>query len=122
MLDQEGDPGLGNGGLGRLAACFMDSLATLGLPAVGYGIRYDFGIFEQRIENGRQVERHDNWLLGGNPWELPRRRTRRSSASDGRVEMRNDADGRFRVELDAGAARSSACPTTRSSSATRPTP
>src|SRR5438552_12192576 len=72
VLDQEGDPGLGNGGLGRLAACFMDSLATLALPAVGYGIRYDFGIFEQRIENGCQVELHDNWLVGGNPWELPR--------------------------------------------------
>ena len=59
VLDQEGDPGLGNGGLGRLAACFMDSLATLALPAVGYGIRYDFGIFEQRIEKGCQVELHD---------------------------------------------------------------
>ena len=80
VLDQEGDPGLGNGGLGRLAACFMDSLATLALPAVGYGIRYDFGIFEQRIENGCQVERHDNWLVAGNPWELPRHRGRADGA------------------------------------------
>ena len=62
ILEREGDPGLGNGGLGRLAACFMDSLATLELPAIGYGIRYDFGIFEQRIEGGHQVEQHDNWL------------------------------------------------------------
>ena len=59
-------PGLGNGGLGRLAACFMDSLATLELPAIGYGIRYDFGMFEQRIDGGRQVEQHDNWLQLGN--------------------------------------------------------
>jgi starch phosphorylase len=98
VLDQEGDPGLGNGGLGRLAACFMDSLATLGLPAVGYGIRYDFGIFEQRIENGSQVELHDNWLLGGNPWELPRMEDAQVVRLGGRVEMRNDADGRFRAE------------------------
>ena len=62
ILECEGDPGLGNGGLGRLAACFMDSLATLQLPAIGYGIRYDFGMFEQRIDGGRQVEQHDNWL------------------------------------------------------------
>src|SRR5262249_5142347 len=64
-LDAEGDPGLGNGGLGRLAACFMDSLATLALPAVGYGIRYDCGSFEQRLEGGQQIELHDNWLRRG---------------------------------------------------------
>jgi starch phosphorylase len=67
VLESEGDPGLGNGGLGRLAACFMDSLATLELPAVGYGIRYDYGIFEQRIEQGQQVEHRDDWLSAGNP-------------------------------------------------------
>jgi starch phosphorylase len=98
VLDQEGDPGLGNGGLGRLAACFMDSLATLALPAVGYGIRYDFGIFEQRIENGCQVELHDNWLSGGNPWELPRIEDAQIVRLGGRVEARLDTDGRLRME------------------------
>jgi starch phosphorylase len=97
VLDQEGDPGLGNGGLGRLAACFMDSLATLGLPATGYGIRYDFGIFEQRIEDGHQVERHDNWLHGGNPWELPRPEDVQVVALGGRTETRPDGHGRPRV-------------------------
>ncbi len=98
VLEQEGDPGLGNGGLGRLAACFMDSLATLGLPAVGYGIRYDFGIFEQRIEDGRQVELHDNWLQGGNPWELPRLADSQVVRLGGHTRMREDADGRLRVD------------------------
>ena len=98
ILDQEGDPGLGNGGLGRLAACFMDSLATLGLPAVGYGIRYDFGIFEQRIEDGRQVEMHDNWLQGGNPWELERMEDAQIVRLGGRTELRHDPDGRLRVD------------------------
>ena len=101
MLDQEGDPGLGNGGLGRLAACFMDSLATLALPAVGYGIRYDFGIFEQRIENGCQVERHDNWLVGGNPWELRRTEDAQIVRLGGTVESRYDADGRLHVDWKA---------------------
>lgn len=72
ILEQEPDPGLGNGGLGRLAACFLDSLASLEVPAIGYGIRYEFGIFHQRIQNGWQVEVPDNWLRFGNPWELPR--------------------------------------------------
>lgn len=72
ILAQEEEPGLGNGGLGRLAACFMDSLTTLQIAAIGYGIRYEFGIFDQRIENGCQVEVSDNWLLLGNPWEIAR--------------------------------------------------
>ena len=66
----EREPGLGNGGLGRLAACYLDSLATLERPSIGYGIRYEFGIFEQEIRDGWQVEKTDNWLAYGNPWEI----------------------------------------------------
>ena len=69
---REPDAGLGNGGLGRLAACFMDSMATLGLPSWGYGIRYEYGMFEQAIQGGRQVEHPDPWLSDGTPWEFPR--------------------------------------------------
>jgi glycogen phosphorylase len=72
LLQQEEEPGLGNGGLGRLAACFIDSLATLEIPSVGYGIRYEFGIFHQEIVDGWQVEKTDKWLRFGNPWELVR--------------------------------------------------
>jgi len=72
LLAQEEEPGLGNGGLGRLAACFIDSLATLEIPALGYGIRYEFGIFQQEIIDGWQVERTDKWLRFGNPWEIVR--------------------------------------------------
>jgi starch phosphorylase len=72
LLEQEEEPGLGNGGLGRLAACYMDSLATLQVPAIGYGIRYEFGIFDQEIRDGWQVEITDKWLRPGNPWELRR--------------------------------------------------
>ncbi|HEX2730011.1 MAG TPA: glycogen/starch/alpha-glucan phosphorylase [Polyangiaceae bacterium] len=98
ILEQEGDPGLGNGGLGRLAACFMDSIATLELPAMGYGIRYEFGIFEQRIENGYQLERRDNWLQYGNSWEIPRHDLAQTVRFYGRVETHRDEKGRTRVE------------------------
>lgn len=73
IQEMEVDAGLGNGGLGRLAACFIDSLATLNIPCIAYGLRYDYGIFRQALENGRQVEYPDDWLRGGNPWEIRRR-------------------------------------------------
>jgi glycogen phosphorylase len=98
VLEAEGDPGLGNGGLGRLAACFMDSLATLELPAVGYGIRYEYGIFEQRIEAGQQIEHSDNWLQYGNPWELPRHDRMQVVRLYGSTKMRRDAGGRLVVD------------------------
>lgn len=72
LLEFEVEPGLGNGGLGRLAACYLDSLATLEIPSIGYGIRYEFGIFEQSVRDGWQVEVTDKWLRLGNPWEIPR--------------------------------------------------
>jgi len=74
LVEHEEEPGLGNGGLGRLAACYMDSMATLSVPAIGYGIRYEFGIFDQEIRDGWQVELTDKWLRFGNPWESSVRR------------------------------------------------
>lgn len=71
LLAQEEEPGLGNGGLGRLAACYLDSMASLEIPSLGYGIRYEFGIFHQDLKDGWQVERTDKWLHNGNPWKLP---------------------------------------------------
>ena len=97
VLDEEPDPGLGNGGLGRLAACFMDSLATLELPAVGYGIRYEFGIFDQGIEQGHQIERADDWLRCSNPWEHPRHEYQVTVRFYGRVEETREEDGSLSV-------------------------
>ena len=72
LVGQEEEPGLGNGGLGRLAACYLDSMATLEIPSIGYGIRYEFGIFSQSLVDGWQVEQTDKWLRNGNPWEIVR--------------------------------------------------
>ena len=91
LREQEVDAGLGNGGLGRLAACFLDSMATLELPAYGYGIRYDFGIFKQQIEDDCQVEEPDNWLSTGNPWEIRRPELAKVIHFGGHVEAFQDA-------------------------------
>jgi starch phosphorylase len=95
MLEVEPDAGLGNGGLGRLAACFLDSMATLGIPGHGYGIRYEFGIFDQEIRNGWQVERPDEWLKFGNPWEICRPEYAVSVNFGGRVEETLDETGHY---------------------------
>lgn len=87
LIDEENDPGLGNGGLGRLAACFLDSLATLALPGRGYGIRYDYGMFKQNIVDGRQKESPDYWLEYGNPWEFKRHNTRYKVRFGGRIQQ-----------------------------------
>ncbi len=97
LIEQEAEPGLGNGGLGRLAACYLDSLATLGIPSIGYGIRYEYGIFDQRIQDGWQVEYTDHWLRNGNPWELRRTRLAAEVGFHGHTEHWTDAEGRFRV-------------------------
>ncbi|AUX71235.1 glycogen phosphorylase [Erwinia pyrifoliae] len=86
LIEEESDPGLGNGGLGRLAACFLDSLATLGLPGRGYGIRYEYGMFKQNIVEGRQAESPDYWLEYGNPWEFQRFNTRYKVRFGGRIQ------------------------------------
>ena len=97
LMNQEEEPGLGNGGLGRLAACYLDSLATLEIPAVGYGIRYEFGIFDQEIRSGWQVEITDKWLRFGNPWEIPRGEITFDVNFGGHTEAYYDAEGRYRV-------------------------
>jgi len=97
LIDHEQEPGLGNGGLGRLAACFMDSLATLKIPTIGYGIRYEFGIFNQEIRNGWQVESTDKWLLYGNPWEIPRPEISFDVKLGGYTVHDMDVNGRYRV-------------------------
>jgi starch phosphorylase len=98
LIEQEEEPGLGNGGLGRLASCFMDSLATLDIPAIGYGIRYEYGIFDQQIRDGWQVESTDNWLRLGNPWALERPEDGFEVKLGGRTETHTDAEGRSRVK------------------------
>src|SRR5512137_1256299 len=97
LYAQEPDAGLGNGGLGRLAACFLDSMATLALPATGYGIRYEFGIFDQEIREGWQVERPEEWLRFGNAWEIPRPEYQVPVRFYGRTEKIPDASGEARV-------------------------
>ncbi|MBF0269159.1 MAG: glycogen/starch/alpha-glucan phosphorylase [Alphaproteobacteria bacterium] len=97
LIDNEQDAGLGNGGLGRLAACFLDSCASLSFPVMGYGIRYEYGMFRQNIENGRQVEEPDHWLRDGNPWELERPEHTRRVQYYGRTEHYRDPRGRLYV-------------------------
>jgi starch phosphorylase len=102
LLEGEEEPGLGNGGLGRLAACFLDSMATLEIPAMGYGIRYEFGIFDQYIQDGWQVEYPDNWLRFGNPWEIPRPDYMVEVKFGGHTETHLDSDGNKRVQWSPG--------------------
>ncbi|MGE4364910.1 MAG: glycogen/starch/alpha-glucan phosphorylase, partial [Mycolicibacterium sp.] len=97
ILACEGEPGLGNGGLGRLAACYLDSLATLERPSIGYGIRYEFGIFRQEIVDGWQVEKTDNWLVRGNPWEIDKPDASYTVNWGGHTEQYEDVTGRLRV-------------------------
>lgn len=92
IMNQEQDAGLGNGGLGRLAACFLDSMATMGIPAYGYGIRYEYGIFRQNIVDGAQVEIPDNWLRYRNPWEMDRQEHLHVIKFNGRVVERKDGE------------------------------
>jgi glycogen phosphorylase len=97
LLEQEEEPGLGSGGLGRLAACYLDSLATLQIPAIGYGIRYEFGIFDQQIRDGWQVEMTDKWLRLGNPWEILRPEIAITVGLGGYTQAYRDENGRHRV-------------------------
>ncbi len=97
LAENEHDAALGNGGLGRLAACFLDSCATLQLPVMGYGIRYEYGMFRQHLENGRQVEEPEHWLRDGNPWELERPEYSRRVHFGGRSEFYNAADGTLQI-------------------------
>jgi len=95
LIEHEEEPGLGNGGLGRLAACYMDSLATLDIPAVGHGLRYEFGIFDQDIRDGWQIERTDRWLRKGNPWEVRRFEIEHKVGFGGWVDHATDEHGRY---------------------------
>lgn len=97
VVTQEHDAGLGNGGLGRLAACFMDSCATLSLPVIGYGLRYEYGMFRQEIENGYQVEEPDHWLRNGNPWELERQEFTQLVRFGGRTDTVTDSSGKTSI-------------------------
>ena len=98
LLEQEPEPGLGNGGLGRLAACYMDSLATLSIPAIGYGIRYEFGIFDQEIRHGWQIENTDKWLRYGNPWEIARPEISFDVKFGGHTKSYTDSNGHYCVK------------------------
>lgn len=98
IIDQEDEPGLGNGGLGRLASCYLDSLASLECPGIGFGIRYEFGIFDQLIMDGWQIEVTDKWLRLGNPWELPRPEIAYDVKFGGHTETWIDDKGRYRVQ------------------------
>jgi glycogen phosphorylase len=102
LLRQEEEPGLGNGGLGRLASCFLDSLASLQVPAIGYGIRYEFGIFDQAIQDGWQTENTDKWLRLGNPWEICRPEIAYEVYFGGRTEGGRDDQGRYSVRWTPG--------------------
>src|SRR5437899_866681 len=102
LLEQEVDAGLGNGGLGRLAACFLDSMATLDIPGYGYGIRYEFGMFDQEIKDGWQVEKPDEWLRLGNPWEIARPEYGVPVRFGGHTEEHADDHGRLRVHWTGG--------------------
>ena len=97
IIAEESEPGLGNGGLGRLAACYLDSLATLGIPAIGYGIRYEFGMFHQEIHDGWQVELTDYWLRYGNPWEIRRPQESVDVHFGGHTESWKDSHGNYRT-------------------------
>ena len=97
IIAQEEEPGLGNGGLGRLASCYMDSMASIEVPAIGYGIRYEFGIFDQVIRDGWQNEATDKWLRRGNPWEIPRPETAYGVKFGGYTEASKDEHGQYRV-------------------------
>ncbi|MGC1307783.1 MAG: glycogen/starch/alpha-glucan phosphorylase [Phormidesmis sp.] len=98
IMAQEQEPGLGNGGLGRLAACYLDSMATLEIPSLGYGIRYEFGIFKQEIHDGWQVEKTDKWLANGNPWEIARPLWSADVKLGGHTKAYTDVQGNYRVE------------------------
>ncbi|MDJ0632232.1 MAG: glycogen/starch/alpha-glucan phosphorylase [Xenococcaceae cyanobacterium MO_188.B29] len=97
LINQEEEPGLGNGGLGRLAACYLDSLASLEIPAIGYGIRYEYGIFDQEIRDGWQIEITDKWLQYGNPWEIARPEESVQVKFGGHTESYTDNQGNYQV-------------------------